>query len=279
MRLMKHPGAKTGPRCAADPTGSEARCATSSPARAALAGLLLGLTLAGCDAGGGAGTASEEPAEPAPLADDSAKAAYSMGYQFANNVRQQFPGELDGDAFVRGVSDQLQDRDALVDQAEAERVITALLEAREAEAASEALQTLEEGLAYLEENAAREEVVALDSGLQYEVLEEGEGTKPSATDMVTTHYEGRLIDGTVFDSSYERGEPASFPLNRVIAGWTEGLQLMSPGAKYRLYVPASLGYGDRAAGAIPPNSTLIFDVELLEVADAEAPEETPESGE
>jgi FKBP-type peptidyl-prolyl cis-trans isomerase FkpA len=85
---------------------------------------------------------------------------------------------------------------------------------------------------------------------------------------VTTHYEGRLIDGTVFDSSYQRGEPASFPLNRVIPGWTEGLQLMSPGAKYRLYVPADLAYGDRAAGAIPPNSTLIFEVELLEVASA-----------
>lgn len=276
MRLMRHPGANAGPRCAADPTGAVARRASAGPT--AVAALLLGLTLAGCEAGS-IGAASEEPAEPAALADDSAKAAYSMGYRFADNVRQQFPGELDGDAFVRGVSDRLADRETLVDQAEAERVITALLEAREAEAASEALRTLEEGLAYLEENAQREEVVALDSGLQYEVLVEGDGPKPAATDTVTTHYEGRLIDGTVFDSSYQRGEPASFPLNRVIAGWTEGLQLMSPGAKYRLYVPAALGYGDRAAGAIPPNSTLIFDVELLEVAGADAGEADPESEE
>lgn len=258
MRLIGDHGMHTGAHCAASLRGRALR-------RAALP-VLLGALLAGCDAGG---PDAPEAVEPAPLADDSAKAAYSMGYRFADNVRQQFPGELDGDAFVRGVSDRLSDRDAAVHQAEAERVITELLEAREAEAASQALATLEEGLSYLEENAQREDVVVLESGLQYEVLEEGEGPKPEATDTVTTHYEGRLIDGTVFDSSYQRGEPASFPLNRVIAGWTEGLQLMSPGAKYRLYVPASLGYGDRPAGAIPPNSTLIFDVELLEVAESE----------
>lgn len=227
---------------------------------AAVAGTVA-LLLTGC--GSGAET-TEEPAEPA-LTDDAAKASYSMGYRFAENVERQFPEEIQTDEFIRGVRDQLTGAEAAVDAAEAERVLTAMLEQRQAKAANDALATLEEGLAFLKENAEREEVTELDSGLQYEVLEEGEGPRPAATDTVTTHYEGRLIDGTVFDSSYERGEPATFPLNRVIPGWTEGLQLMSPGAKYRLYVPADLAYGDRPAGEIPPNSTLIFDVELLEV--------------
>ncbi len=238
------------------------------PGRAVLlgAGTLLAVLAAGCQQGG----SSAEPEAPAPLTEDAEKASYALGYQFSANFQRQFPEEIVSDAFVRGVEDQLAGSDSLVDEAEAERVITAMVEARRAAAANEAMQTLEEGLAFLEENAKRSEVVALESGLQYEVLEEGEGEKPAATDTVTTHYEGRLIDGTVFDSSYERGEPASFPLNRVIPGWTEGLQLMSPGAKYRLYVPAELAYGQRAAGDIPPNSTLIFDVELLDV---ESPED------
>jgi FKBP-type peptidyl-prolyl cis-trans isomerase FklB len=106
----------------------------------------------------------------------------------------------------------------------------------------------------------------LPSGLQYQVLKEGNGRKPKATDQVKCHYEGTLIDGTMFDSSIKRGEPATFPLNQVIAGWTEGLQLMQEGAKYRFFIPYNLGYGERGAGAsIPPYSTLIFDVELIEV--------------
>jgi len=215
---------------------------------------------AGCQQGGDATEAA-----PEPLASDADKASYSLGYRFAENVQRQFPGDIEAEAFVRGVRDQLAGSAAEVGDEEAERVLTAMMEARQAEAASQALENLDEGLAFLEENAEREEVTALESGLQYEVLEAGEGDKPEPTDTVTTHYEGRLIDGTVFDSSYARGEPASFPLNRVIPGWTEGLQLMSPGAKYRLYVPPDLAYGDRAAGEIPPNSTLIFDVELLDV--------------
>jgi FKBP-type peptidyl-prolyl cis-trans isomerase FklB len=118
----------------------------------------------------------------------------------------------------------------------------------------------------LEENAKRSEVVVTDSGLQYEVLKAAEGKKPGATDSVTVHYEGTLLDGSVFDSSYQRNEPASFPLNMVIAGWTEGVQLMSEGAKYRFFIPSALGYGERGAGAaIPPNADLIFDVELLSI--------------
>jgi FKBP-type peptidyl-prolyl cis-trans isomerase len=230
--------------------------AASWPGAAALA---LVVVLGGC------GGVAEGDGEPAPLADDDARAGYTLGYRFAENVERQLGTDFDGDAFVRGVADLLAGRESLVDDDEAERVLGAMMESRQAQAAGEALRNLERGLAFLEENARREEVVTLESGLQYEVLEPGAGERPAATDVVTTHYEGRLIDGTVFDSSYQRGEPASFPLDRVIAGWTEGVQLMSPGAKYRLYVPSELAYGDRAAGSIPPNSTLIFDVELIRI--------------
>jgi FKBP-type peptidyl-prolyl cis-trans isomerase FklB len=123
----------------------------------------------------------------------------------------------------------------------------------------------EEGTKFLEDNAQRPEVKTTASGLQYEVLTEGTGPKPSgSTARVTVHYEGRLINGTVFDSSYKRNQPASFGLNQVISGWTEGVQLMPQGSKYRFFIPAEMGYGSRGAGSIPPNSTLIFDVELLQ---------------
>ena len=122
------------------------------------------------------------------------------------------------------------------------------------------------GREFLEENAKNDSVKVTESGLQYMVLKEGKGIKPSATDTVTVHYTGTLISGKVFDSSVERGEPASFPLNRVIPGWTEGLQLMSEGSKYRLFIPSELAYGEKGAGNdILPNSTLIFDVELIKV--------------
>jgi FKBP-type peptidyl-prolyl cis-trans isomerase FklB len=123
------------------------------------------------------------------------------------------------------------------------------------------------GDSFRTENSARPEVTTLESGLQYEVLVEGNGPKPSAEDTVVTHYHGTLTDGTVFDSSVERGSPASFPVNRVIPGWTEALQLMGVGSKWRLVIPPELAYGERGAGgAIPPNSTLVFEVELLEIA-------------
>ena len=122
------------------------------------------------------------------------------------------------------------------------------------------------GREFLEENAKNDSVTQTESGLQYMVLKEGTGAKPGPTDEVTVHYTGRLINGTVFDSSVERGEPATFPLDKVIPGWTEGLQLMSEGAKYRLFIPSELAYGEKGAGEqILPNSTLIFDVELIKV--------------
>ena len=118
---------------------------------------------------------------------------------------------------------------------------------------------------YLKENSMREGVIALPSGLQYEIMVEGSGAKPGPRDVVTTHYHGTLIDGSVFDSSVERRAPASFPLDRVISGWTEGLQLMSVGSKWKFFIPPNLAYGDRRIPGIPANSTLIFEVELLDI--------------
>lgn len=125
---------------------------------------------------------------------------------------------------------------------------------------------MEAGKKFLEENAKKEGIKTTASGLQYEVIREGEGPKPGPTSTVEVHYEGRLITGKVFDSSYQRNETISFPLNRVIPGWTEGLQLMPTGSKYRLYIPSELGYGTRGAGGdIPPNAALVFDVELIAI--------------
>ena len=133
-------------------------------------------------------------------------------------------------------------------------------------------ETAKAGAAFLETNAAKEGVVVTDSGLQYEVIKQGEGSKPTAEDTVTVHYVGTLIDGTVFDSSRERGQPTTFPLSNVIRGWTEGLALMSEGSQYRLTIPAELAYGDQDLGAIPAGSVLVFDVELLEIEEPEKKE-------
>lgn len=126
---------------------------------------------------------------------------------------------------------------------------------------------MEQGQQFLAENGQRDEVFTLPSGLQYEILQEGTGEKPEGTSRVTVHYEGRLTDGKVFDSSYKRGEPATFGVRQVISGWTEALQLMPTGSKWRLFIPSELGYGARGAGgSIPPNAALIFDVELLSIS-------------
>ena len=165
--------------------------------------------------------------------------------------------------FSRSIEDVMAGRDTDMTAREAQVMLSEYFQKKEKEQAEE---NIAKGKAYLEENGKREGVITTKSGLQYEVLTEGTGKSPKATDKVRCHYEGRLTDGTVFDSSYQRGEPADFGLNQVIAGWTEGVQLMKEGAKYRFHIPYLLGYGERGAGAsIPPYATLVFDVELIKV--------------
>jgi FKBP-type peptidyl-prolyl cis-trans isomerase FklB len=165
--------------------------------------------------------------------------------------------------FSRSIEDVMAGRDTDMTAREAQVMLSEYFQKKEKEQAEE---NIAKGKAYLEENGKREGVVTTTSGLQYEVLTEGTGKSPKATDKVRCHYEGRLTDGTIFDSSYQRGEPADFGLNQVIAGWTEGVQLMKEGAKYRFHIPYLLGYGERGAGAsIPPYATLVFDVELIKV--------------
>ncbi|PLX14799.1 MAG: peptidylprolyl isomerase [Salinivirgaceae bacterium] len=191
---------------------------------------------------------------------------YALGAQIIEGIAQgaeqlKVADKIDNSKIFEAIKDVLTDTTAM-DAQTARRLIDAVVkEAQDKEAAEKGA----EGKAFLEKNKEREGVMTTESGLQYEVLKEGTGASPIATDKVKVHYHGTLIDGTVFDSSVERGEPAEFPLNRVISGWTEGLQLMKEGAKYKFYIPQELGYGSRAAGKIPPYATLIFEVELLEV--------------
>lgn len=190
------------------------------------------------------------------------KVAYALGTSIGLQLQQMGANELDITDFSQGVKDALAGS-PLMERAEIEAVINEFFTRKSQEQAAKAK---EEGARFLAENAKKEGVVTLPSGLQYQVLREGNGKKPKATDTVKCHYEGMLIDGTLFDSSIQRGEPAEFPLNGVIAGWTEGLQLMQEGAKYRFFIPYTLGYGEHGAGqSIPPFSALVFDVELIEV--------------
>jgi FKBP-type peptidyl-prolyl cis-trans isomerase FklB len=209
---------------------------------------------------------------PAPESEKQ-KLSYSIGYQVGGDFRRQSL-ELDPELVVRGVRDAQAGAEPLMTPEEMREALTELKRQAAATAKQRrdelARKNLAEGEAFLAENAAKRGVTTLPSGLQYQVLAEGSGDPPAATDGVSVNYRGTLIDGTEFDSSYARGEPATFRLDGVIPGWTEGLQLMRPGAKYRLFVPAELAYGESSAGAkIGPNSTLIFEVELLSVQRAE----------
>ncbi len=205
---------------------------------------------------------------------EAQKQAYAMGASmglFVNNrakQQEQMGDKMDQDALMQGFKDALNESLKFSQQEiqqfaqEGEQA----LRAKQQEIADQkAEENIAKGKEYLAENAKKEGVKTTESGLQYEVLEEGEGQSPEAEDTVKVHYRGTLLDGTEFDSSYARNEPAVFPLNRVIPGWTEGVQLMKEGAKYRFHIPSDLAYGERATGTITPNSTLIFEVELLEV--------------
>ena len=198
------------------------------------------------------------------------KLSYALGLGIGRQLSQMGADDLNVADFAQAVKDMIDGKEPQVPTAEAQQIVEDFFQKQEerqrAEAAEKYKGAKSEGEKYLSENAKKEGVTTLPSGLQYQVLKEGNGKSPKATDKVVCHYEGMLIDGTMFDSSVQRGEPATFPLNGVIAGWTEGLQLMKEGAKYRFFIPYQLGYGERGAGAsIPPFATLVFDVELIEV--------------
>ena len=189
------------------------------------------------------------------------KVSYALGLSLGQNMASSGVKTIEFEDLVAGMKAIMNKEKPAISFEEAQEVLNKFFKELEAKVAG---QAKEEGEAFLAENAKREGVIVTGSGLQYEVLTAAEGKKPKATDKVKVHYEGTLIDGTVFDSSYRRGEAISFGLNQVIKGWTEGVQLMSVGAKYKFFIPYNLAYGERGAGAqIPPYAALIFTVELL----------------
>ena len=191
------------------------------------------------------------------------KVSYALGIGIGRQLADMGANDIVTEDFAAAMKDVLTGAQLQIDETEAQAMVQEYLQRK----GEERLKNVKaEGEEFLAENAKKEGIVTLPSGLQYQVLQEGNGKSPKATDQVKCHYEGTLINGKVFDSSYRRGEPATFPLNGVIAGWTEGLQLMKEGAKYRFFIPFNLAYGTRGAGQdIPPYATLIFDVELIEV--------------
>lgn len=198
------------------------------------------------------------------LSNETDSLSYALGVNIGENAKRGGFETINYEAFAKGMEGVYSDNAIMT----AEVAGTYINEVMMAKESAKAQVAKGEGEKFLAENAKKAGVVTTPSGLQYEVIKEGTGATPTAEDVVTVHYHGTLTDGTVFDSSVERGEPATFPLNQVIAGWTEGLQLMKEGAKYRFYIPSNLAYGDRAMGdVIKPGSTLIFDVELLKVGE------------
>ena len=198
------------------------------------------------------------------------KLSYALGLGIGQQLVQMGAEGISASDFAQAIDDVLNGRELKVSHREAQTIVQDYFarqqEKLSAQRAKAGKAHKEAGEKYLAENAKKDGVITLPSGLQYQVLKEGNGKKPSAKDTVMCHYEGFLIDGTVFDSSIQRGEPATFPLQQVIAGWTEGLQLMQEGAKYRFFIPYRLAYGEGGAGSsIPPFAALIFDVELIQV--------------
>ena len=198
------------------------------------------------------------------------KVSYALGIGIGHQLANMGGQELNIDDFAQAVKDVLGGKELKIKSSEAQMIVQEIFAAQEQKINKQREEAgkmaKEAGEKYLAENAKKDGIITLPSGLQYQVLKEGNGKKPSAKDSVKCHYEGFLIDGTVFDSSVQRGEPAVFGLQQVIAGWTEGLQLMQEGAKYRFFIPYRLAYGEGGAGgSIPPYAALIFDVELIQV--------------
>ena len=207
-------------------------------------------------------------AEKLELKDQKDKESYSLGYQFGKSLKAQGM-EINLDVYTSGIKDALSGTEGPLSQAEMQKIVLELQKrvaaARQKELKEMAEKNLSGGKAFLEENKKKEGVKTLPSGLQYKVLAEGSGKAPKAADNVTVNYKGTLINGTEFDSSYKRGKPATFQVDKVVKGWTEALQMMKEGSKWQLFIPPELGYGERGGGPIPPNSALIFEVELISV--------------
>lgn len=200
--------------------------------------------------------AQNEPAEMDSI-------SYSLGVLMAQNLKGQGVSDLDWEQVAQGMSDVLEDNELKVSLEDANMKIQKYFQSLQKKKYE---STIQAGEQFLAENAKRPEVTTMESGLQYEILTKGEGPRPADTSRVTVHYTGKLLDGTVFDSSVERGQPATFGVTQVIKGWTEALQLMPKGSKWRVFIPYELAYGERGAGPkIGPYSTLIFDIELLEI--------------
>lgn len=206
---------------------------------------------------------TEKTNKTANLITELDSVSYSLGVNIGENIKTQFE-DINLDNFEAGIKDVLEkDVEAKISDNQAQAIIQSYFSKKQQKQSE---SVIEEGINFLRENGKREGVTTLASGLQYEVINDGTGLKPTIEDNVTTHYHGTLIDGTVFDSSVDRGEPASFPVGGVIKGWTEALQLMAVGSKWKLYVPYDLAYGERGAGPqIGPYSTLIFEVELISI--------------
>ncbi len=245
------------------------------------------LAAAAMTAGAQTGQPAQQPAAaqaPQPAAPPAAgkpeslqdRASYLIGFNLGLQLRNN-DVKVTESLIVKGLQDAIAGTPSVLSQAEMTETMQTfqqqVQQQQEAKRKAAGDKNKAEGEAFLAKNKERKEVKTTASGLQYEVLTEGTGPSPKATDTVTVHYKGTSIDGTVFDSSYPRGEPATFPLNRVIPGWSEGVQLMKVGSKYKFYVPAALGYGEQGApgGVIGPNETLIFEVELLSIGQPEPP--------
>jgi FKBP-type peptidyl-prolyl cis-trans isomerase FklB len=209
-----------------------------------------------------------------PLKDQKDKVSYSIGLNIGTNLSRQNV-EINPDALTAGIKDGIAGNPQLT-QDQIKEVMTTFEKDLQAKQKAAGEKNAAEGAKFLEENKKKEGVKTTASGLQYKVIKEGTGSQPKATDTVTVNYRGTLIGGKEFDSSYKRGQPATFPLGGVIKGWTEGLQLMKTGSKYQLFVPSALGYGERAVGPdLAPNSTLIFEIELLDTKPAPTPATSP----
>jgi FKBP-type peptidyl-prolyl cis-trans isomerase FklB len=212
--------------------------------------------------------------EQLPLKEQKVKDSYSLGYEFGDNLKRQ-GAEIDLEVLISAIKDGLDGKKPVLSPEEIRdtliQVRKKLMVLQDRRYRELSAKNIEEGKAFLEANKTKEGVHILPSGLQYKVLRDGEGPTPKATDIVTFHYRGTMIDGNEFDSSYARGKPSTVHVFGVIEGWTEALQLMKVGSKWQIFVPPALAYGDRQFGHIPPNSTLIFEIELLSIGESQTP--------